>query len=246
MLIILRWNFLLACILAQTQCNGPTGITSVLNDNVCVYQNIRYGQLEDVVVGHTRKDRTVHLGPFAPIKPFDGYEHIEVIPNSVERNETSVRCVQIQGYSDETIQPAYARGQFDCFALHVRVPEHACVEQTGYPVAVFIHGGMYQVGAADDWAYEGTHLASQGVIVVTLNYRLNVFGFLGFSHQTWNNGVRDQRVALEWIRDHIAVLSTVCSSVWKSRIEHPETARSSPKRSRVEYPVDLTVKWRAV
>jgi carboxylesterase type B len=70
-------------------------------------------------------------------------------------------------------------------------------------VAVFIHGGMMILGASSDAPYDATLLASEGVVLVAINYRLNTFGFSTFDETTRNNGMRDQRRALEWVSANI-------------------------------------------
>lgn len=111
-----------------------------------------------------------------------------------------MRCIQLQSNSDKS-KPTYARGQADCLALHIHAPKGAFE----LPVAIFIHG-MYQVGAADEWAYEGESLALRKTIIVTINYstRLDFYEPLRLSSDTWNNGLIDQRMGIEWVHQNIA------------------------------------------
>ena len=75
------------------------------------------------------------------------------------------------------------------------------------PVIVYIHGGAYSGGSGSSPLYDGSHLARRGdVVVVTLNHRLNLFGYLylpGFP-DSGNAGMLDLVLALEWVRDNIA------------------------------------------
>lgn len=78
------------------------------------------------------------------------------------------------------------------------------------PVMVFIHGGGFESGAASDGsplapgpAYDGTALAQSGVVVVDVQYRLGVFGFLAREAGGGNYGLYDQVQALLWVRDNI-------------------------------------------
>jgi carboxylesterase type B len=91
-------------------------------------------------------------------------------------------------------------GVEDCLYLNVFAP----VNSTNLAVMFWIHGGAYQEGAANE--YDGGNIASnQGVVVVTTNYRLGLFGF-GYranSDMTGNFGLLDQRLALAWTRDNI-------------------------------------------
>ena len=93
----------------------------------------------------------------------------------------------------------------DCLVLNIVTP----VQDGTRPVLFWIHGGGHQEGSAND--YDGSRLAAQGdVVVVTINYRLGLLGYAGISSLgeqyagAESNGYRDQILALEWVRDHIA------------------------------------------
>lgn len=74
------------------------------------------------------------------------------------------------------------------------------------PVMVFIHGGGYVNGAASLATYEGAWLASQGIVLVTINYRLGQFGFLAVPDTgiVGNFGTMDQIAALVWVKENIS------------------------------------------
>src|SRR5579875_1070163 len=80
------------------------------------------------------------------------------------------------------------------------------------PVMVFIPGGAFIAGAGSQPAYDGAELALRGAVVVTINYRLGVFGFFAHpdltaasAHQTSGNyGLLDMMAALRWVRQNIA------------------------------------------
>jgi para-nitrobenzyl esterase len=96
----------------------------------------------------------------------------------------------------------------DCLYLNVWAPEKA----KKLPVIVWIHGGGYYGGTAAQPGFNGANLAKRGAIVVTLNYRLGIFGF--FSHPelaaespdgiSGNQGILDQIAALRWVKNNIA------------------------------------------
>jgi para-nitrobenzyl esterase len=96
----------------------------------------------------------------------------------------------------------------DCLYLNVSTPTVAR-HGRGLPVLVWIHGGgLTQDGALN---YDGTKLAANGMVVVTINYRLGAFGFLAHpalaSHPggpSGNYGLMDQQAALRWVRHNIA------------------------------------------
>jgi para-nitrobenzyl esterase len=73
------------------------------------------------------------------------------------------------------------------------------------PVLVWIYGGAYKLGSADDPGYNGGRLAHDGdVVVVTFNYRIGIEGFAHIEGAPANRGLLDQIAALEWVRDNIA------------------------------------------
>jgi para-nitrobenzyl esterase len=73
------------------------------------------------------------------------------------------------------------------------------------PVLVWVYGGAYKLGSADDPGYEGGRLAREGdVVVVTFNHRVGVEGFARIEGAPANRGLLDQIAALEWVRDNIA------------------------------------------
>ena len=119
-------------------------------------------------------------------------------------------CVQREGITGGTIL-----GNEDCLHLNVWQPATAT---TPRPVMVFIHGGGNVSGSTTEEAqgvllYDGRHLAERGdVVVVTIQYRLNIFGYLvhdalaaeSASGTAGNYALRDHIAALEWVRDNIA------------------------------------------
>jgi para-nitrobenzyl esterase len=90
-----------------------------------------------------------------------------------------------------------------CLALEVYTPAGG---PAGKPVLVWIHGGAFRIGTGSSPMYDGTALARRGdVVVVAINYRLGVLGFLNLPEVGPSNvGLRDQIAALAWVRDEIA------------------------------------------
>lgn len=76
--------------------------------------------------------------------------------------------------------------------------------QGSAPVMVFIHGGAFTGGVGASDAYDGTAFAKQGVVLVTINYRLGVEGFVPIDGAPTNLGLRDQLFALKWVQENIA------------------------------------------
>jgi para-nitrobenzyl esterase len=93
----------------------------------------------------------------------------------------------------------------DCLFLNVTAP--IAKPSRPRPVIVYIHGGAYSSGSGSSPLYDGAHLCRNGdVVVVTLNHRLSLFGYLylpGFP-DSGNAGMLDLVLALQWVRDNIA------------------------------------------
>lgn len=93
---------------------------------------------------------------------------------------------------------------FDCLNLNVWVPHP---RPTKSPVLVWIYGGSFWYGVASLEVYDGKFLAAEeGLIVVSMNYRVGAFGFLamGDDGAPGNQGLYDQAAALQWVQDNIA------------------------------------------
>jgi len=76
----------------------------------------------------------------------------------------------------------------------------------GLPVMVWIHGGGFVLGSKDAAICDGSAFARDGVICIAINYRLGIEGFLPVPGVPTNLGLRDQIVALEWVRDNAEAL----------------------------------------
>jgi len=96
----------------------------------------------------------------------------------------------------------------DCLYLNVHAPGAALVDGRPRPVLVWLHGGAFTSGSGA--LYDGSRLAEEGdIVVVTVNYRLGVFGFVDFASVLEvdvpsNLGLRDQLAALRWVQQEVA------------------------------------------
>ncbi len=98
----------------------------------------------------------------------------------------------------------------DCLYLNVWTAAKSAKERR--PVMVWIHGGALTRGSGSLPPYDGEELAKKGVVLVTVNYRLGVFGFFAHPeltresdrHSSGNYGILDQIAALEWVRKNIS------------------------------------------
>jgi para-nitrobenzyl esterase len=118
------------------------------------------------------------------------------------------RCMQPALYSDMVFRDS--GGSEDCLTLNVWTPARS--RRQKLPVMVWLHGGGYIAGGSSEPRQDGETLAHQGVLVVSLNYRLGIFGFFALpelaaespQHAAGNYGLLDQWAALEWVRSNIA------------------------------------------
>ena len=98
----------------------------------------------------------------------------------------------------------------DCLTLNVWTPAQSA--DAALPVLVYFYGGGFVAGDGSEPRYDGAAVAREGVVSVTLNYRLGVFGFLAHPELSaesgyggsGNYGLMDQTAALAWVRDNVA------------------------------------------
>ena len=89
----------------------------------------------------------------------------------------------------------------DCLTLNVWTPDPG---RARLPVMVWIHGGGYMTGSGSAPVHDGATWARDGVVYVSINYRLGIEGFLYLGGETANLGLLDQVAALRWVQDNIA------------------------------------------
>ena len=89
----------------------------------------------------------------------------------------------------------------NCLTLNIWTPE---TDDKKRPVMLWIHGGGFIYSGSSKAIYDGTLLASKGnIVVVTINYRLGIFGFLYLPNNTSNVGMLDQIAAIKWVKNNI-------------------------------------------
>jgi para-nitrobenzyl esterase len=145
-----------------------------------------------------------------PVGPLRWRPPVPAAPWSGPRDAGQVGaiCIQPPANGDNGVGPLPMSE--DCLTLNVWAPGE---RDHPLPVMVWIHGGGYINGSGTAALYDGARLASRGVVVVTLNYRLGRLGF--FDHPALaaerkpgeaagNYGVMDMIEALKWVRDHVA------------------------------------------
>jgi len=186
-------------------------MTLSVHAQTTVQQKTADGMLEGVV-SPDGKVRTFKGVPFAapPVGDLRWKAPQPVTPWTGVRNavDFGARCMQGNIYSDMIFHDAGPSE--DCLYLNLWMPANP--PSNKLPVMVWIYGGGYQAGATSEGRQDGGNLAKHGVIVVSMNYRLGIFGF--FSHpdlakesghdSAGNYGLLDQLAALQWVKKNIA------------------------------------------
>lgn len=151
---------------------------------------------------------------FAPPKPWVN-TNVSVPLDATQHGHA---CIQFfwgdDGFFDD--------GSEDCLTLNVFVnTDYAQSSSEPLPVGIFVHGGAFINGASFLPLYDGVDMVDYWdgkAIIVTTNYRLNVFGFAGSEElrqqdpengSTGNYGIQDQRLAFEWVKRNIGKPSAV-------------------------------------
>src|SRR3982751_6096008 len=123
-------------------------------------------------------------------------------------NAFGAQCMQRRMFADMVFR---ADGMSeDCLFLSVGTPARRATERL--PVLVYFFGGGFTAGDGSEPRYDGASMARRGIVALTVNYRLGVFGFLAHPeltaesarHASGNYGLLDQAAALAWVRDNIA------------------------------------------
>ena len=117
-------------------------------------------------------------------------------------------------YGAPCLQPSLPAAREDCLTLNVFRPFGV---DGPLPVMVFIHGGDFVTGTANDPLFDGARFAQAGLIVVTVNYRLGALGWLTHpalsDDGSGNFGLMDQVTALRWVHDNIAAFGGDANNV---------------------------------
>jgi len=134
-----------------------------------------------------------------PVAPWKGVR---------KATEFGARCMQARIFEDMVFRDAGPSE--DCLHLNVWAPKTKT--DAKLPVMVWIYGGGFQAGSASEPRQDGEHLAHKGVLIVSMNYRLGIFGFFSHPgltaesahHASGNYGLMDQAAALKWVHENIA------------------------------------------
>ncbi len=136
------------------------------------------------------------FAPPRPHEPWDGVRDAAVPGPNAPQAERGLGGVDMSPYFGD----GWSRGD-DYLTVSVWTPETA---DGGLPVMVFVHGGGFVAGSTRSDMYDGSGFARDGVVLVTLNYRLGIAGFLDLPGAPANRGLLDVVAALRWVRENAA------------------------------------------
>ncbi|WP_321793671.1 carboxylesterase/lipase family protein [Burkholderia pyrrocinia] len=150
--------------------------------------------------------------PPQPVVPWSGVRRCEAFAPICAQPARPERSIFLEYAGPQAMSE-------DCLYLNVFVPSDRPAEKI--PVMVWIHGGAFQVGSGTNATFVRGDLTRRGVILVTLNYRVNAFGFLSHPALTeesgqgasGNYGLMDQIAALQWVRRNIGAFGGDAGSV---------------------------------
>ncbi|KAJ4402997.1 hypothetical protein N0V85_005187, partial [Neurospora sp. IMI 360204] len=160
--------------------------------------------MSDSAIGDLR------FAPPQPAAPFGELEAKKLPPSCIQYLATSPPSIFTQDVNEYNLQGLNTTSpdiSEDCLTLSIWAPP--ATTNDSLPVIIFVYGGAFLTGGQDvpvqiptDWVQR-----TKSHIVVTFNYRLNIFGFpnaRGIPQNEQNVGLLDQRLAVEWVRDNIA------------------------------------------
>ncbi|MBV9332342.1 MAG: carboxylesterase/lipase family protein, partial [Alphaproteobacteria bacterium] len=172
---------------------------------VCVFRGIRYGAPP---TGRDRFRPSRRPQPWSEVMDAGAFGAAAMqMPMGLA--DSAAPSALAQALAPILPQPSDLASQSeDCLFLNVWTP---ALDDKARPVMVWLHGGGFVAGSAGWPVYDGARLAARGdVVVVSLNHRLNVFGFLHLAElggseflQSGNAGMLDVMLAIWWVRDNI-------------------------------------------
>ncbi len=119
------------------------------------------------------------------------------------------RCMQQPLFSDMNFRSNGVSE--DCLYLNIWTPAKPRKQKPLLPVLVYFYGGGFAAGDGSEYRYDGESMATKGIVALTVNYRLGVFGFMAHPeltaesphHASGNYGLLDQAAALAWVQKNI-------------------------------------------
>jgi len=185
-----------ACFLSASAQSGPQvtvagGTLEGVNESgIAIYKGVPFAQPP---VGDLRWKEP------QPVKPWTGVRKADKFGGrAMQKNVFGDMVFRASGTSE------------DCLYLNVWTPAKSAKEKL--PVLVYFYGGGFVAGDGSENRYDGESLSRKGIVAVTVNYRLGIFGFMAHPeltqesphHASGNYGLLDQSAALQWVKANIA------------------------------------------
>lgn len=171
----------------------------IVNDSCTLFKGIPYAAPP---IGERRFREPIPPTPWEGVRECDTWGN--ACPQSFHHTPDSPYGIEF--YTDCEYPPQMNE---DCLYLNIWTPASASDDKL--PVMMWIHGGGVQDGYGHEMEFDGEALTRRGVILITINYRLNIFGFFCHPeltaesphHACGNYGIMDQIQALHWIKENI-------------------------------------------
>jgi para-nitrobenzyl esterase len=202
-----------AAVASRSALSLPTGVSPVVKtrsgpvigyveEQIYRFKGLRYGEAPT---------ESLRFRPARKPRPWKAPYGALNLPSSAMQLTSGGGAVSYPGNVGPALNQVFGasrdrlRQSEDCLFLNVWTPS---LDNADRPVMVWFHGGGHNYGSGSWPAYDGHNLArDHGVVVVTVNHRLNVFGYLAVGAdpgESVNVGELDLVLALEWVRDNIA------------------------------------------
>lgn len=174
------------------------------DEKVEVYAGLPYAKAP---IGELRWKEPVDVEPWEGVRDASYFADKSYQPGSNQFMNGLVDIYSSKGWYPYLKEEHNQKVSEDSLYLNIWKPH---TDETNLPILVFIHGGSLTTGSSAYTDYHGIEMAKKGVIMITITYRLGVFGYFAHeelahessNHTTGNYGLLDQIKALEWINDN--------------------------------------------
>ncbi|MFF1698705.1 carboxylesterase/lipase family protein [Streptomyces sp. NPDC058257] len=176
----------------RTVSTAQGAVVGARHGNVTVFRGIPYA---------APPARAGRFAAPAPHAPWDGVRDATAAGPTAPQAERNLGAIDMSPY----FGPGWIPGD-DYLTLDIWTPDRPGRQGQDHalPVMVFVHGGGFVAGSTRAGLYDGTAFARDGVVLVSVNYRLGIAGFLDLPRAPRNRGLLDILAALRWVRENIA------------------------------------------
>ncbi|MGW6057008.1 carboxylesterase/lipase family protein [Streptomyces sp. NPDC055189] len=177
----------------RTVTTAQGAVTGARHEGITVFRGIPYA---------APPARTGRFAAPEPHAPWDGVRDATAPGPTAPQAERNLGAIDMSPY----FGPGWVPGD-DYLTVDVWAPDPApdsLRQGRALPVMVFVHGGGFVAGSTRASLYDGAAFARSGVVLVTVNHRLGISGFLDLPGAPRNRGLLDVLAALRWVRENIA------------------------------------------